>query len=817
MRLTSLLACVPIFAAPAFAAQLSVLPTKVHLNGPEASQLLILEQTDGAFQKDLSRETQWSSSNPQVASVDANGVVKPISDGDAVITGKAGGMEASAGVKVTNSHAPFVWSFRNDVMPVLSKVGCNQGACHGALAGKSGFKLSLRGYDPETDYRTLTRQSVGRRVSLEDPAHSLMLLKPTFAVHHGGGKRFGTDSLQYKIISEWIAEGAPAPKAEDVSVTGLEVFPAAATLHEGDEQQLVVMAKFSDGTERDVTRWVKFSSNNAGTASVDDDGRVGRVKMVGPGEAAVTLWYSSRVLYSRLTVPFPNPLASNAYDQFPRHNYIDDLVVEKLKKLNIVPSAQCTDAEFIRRAYLDAAGILPRAEEVENFLADTSADKRSKLIDSILSRSEFVDYWAYKWSDLLLVSSRKLNQPAMWAFYNWIRDGVKENKPWNDVAREIFLGTGSTRENGALNYFLLHKDPIDLMETSTEAFLGQRITCARCHNHPLEKWTQNQYYEMVNLFSRVGIKNGSRAGENVVFAKTSGEYIHPRLLRPMPPTPLDGKSMSLDSTEDRRRVFLEWMTSDKNPFFARNLVNRVWANFMGRGIVNPVDDLRATNPASNEDLLAKLTEDFVKHDYDVNYLIRTIMNSATYQLSSTANATNQNDNVFYSKYIVKRLPAEVILDAYSQVSGVSTPFAGYPSGTRAMQLPDTQVKSPFLTVFGRPARLVCDSSERTSDPTVGQALSIINGDTLNKKLSAPDGNIALFLKLGLSDRRILDQLFLSAYSRYPTDEERKRMLPAIEASRLEKGTEEAKLEAHRQALEDMTWAMLTSKAFLFNY
>lgn len=817
MRLTNLLACVPILAAPVFAAQLNVLPTKVHLNGPEASQLLILEQTDGAFQKDLSRETQWSSSNPQVASVDANGVVKPLSDGDAVITGKAGGMEASAGVKVTNSHAPFIWSFRNDVMPVLSKVGCNQGACHGALAGKSGFKLSLRGYDPETDYRTLTRQSVGRRVSLEDPAHSLMLLKPTFAVHHGGGKRFGTDSLQYKIISQWIAEGAPAPKAEDVSVTGLEVFPAAATLHEGDEQQLVVMAKFSDGTERDVTRWVKFSSNNAATASVDDDGRVGRVKMVGPGEAAVTLWYSSRVLYSRLTVPFPNQLASNAYDQFPRHNYIDDLVVEKLKKLNIVPSAQCTDAEFIRRAYLDAAGILPRAEEVENFLADTSADKRSKLIDRVLNRSEFVDYWAYKWSDLLLVSSRKLNQPAMWAFYNWIRDGVKENKPWNDVAREIFLGSGSTRENGALNYFLLHKDPIDLMETSTEAFLGQRITCARCHNHPLEKWTQNQYYEMVNLFSRVGIKNGSRPGENVVFAKTSGEYIHPRLLRPMPPTPLDGKSMSLDSTDDRRRVFLEWMTSDKNPFFARNLVNRVWANFMGRGIVNPVDDLRATNPASNEDLLAKLTEDFVRHDYDVNYLIRTIMNSAAYQLSSTANATNQNDNVFYSKYIVKRLPAEVILDAYSQVSGVATPFAGYPSGTRAMELPDTQVKSPFLTVFGRPARLVCDSSERTSDPTVGQALSIINGDTLNKKLSAADGNIALFLKLGISDRRILDQLFLSAYSRYPTDEERKRMLPAIETSRLEKGTEEAKLDAHRQALEDMTWAMLTSKAFLFNY
>jgi len=814
MRLPALLFASSLLAAPGFAGQIGILPATVHLNGPEASQLLIVEATDGGFQKDLSRQTQWTSSNPHVVSVDAQGVVKPLSDGDAVITAKTNGMEASAAVKVTNSHAPFVWSFRNDVMPVLSKVGCNQGACHGALAGKSGFKLSLRGYDPETDYQTLTRQSVGRRVSLEDPAHSLMLLKPTFAVRHGGGKRFSTDSLQYKIISEWIAEGAPAPKAQDASVTGLEVFPAAATLHEGDEQQLVVMAKFSDGTERDVTRWVKYSSNNAGTASVDDDGRV---KMVGPGEAAVTLWYSSRVLYSRLTVPYSNQVAGAAYDSFPRRNYIDNLVVEKLRKLNIAPSAQCTDSEFIRRAYLDAAGVLPTAGDVETFLADSSADKRSKLIDRILDRSEFIDYWAYKWSDLLLVSSRKLNQTAMWAFYDWIRAGVKENKPWNQFAKEIFLGTGSTRENGALNYFILHKDPVDLMETSTEAFLGQRMTCARCHNHPLEKWTQNQYYEMVNLFSRVGIKNGSRMGEDVVFAKTSGEYIHPRLLRPMPPTPLDGQSMPLDSTEDRRRVFLDWMTSSKNPFFARNVVNRVWANFMGRGIVNPVDDLRATNPASNEDLLAKLTEDFVNHDYDVKYMIRTIMNSATYQLSSTANATNQNDNVFYSKYIVKRLPAEVILDAYSQVTGVATPFAGYPKGTRAMQLPDTQVKSPFLTVFGRPARLICDSSERTSDPTVGQALNIINGDTLNMKLGAGDGNIALFLKLGISDSRILDQLFLSAYSRYPSGSEKKQMLAALEAGRLEKGTEEAKLEAHRQVLEDMAWAMLTSKSFLFNY
>jgi hypothetical protein len=795
-------------ATSAWASQLAILPQKVHLDGPESGQRLIAEVTDGAFQKDLTRSAQWTSSNPGVAAVDANGVVKPVSDGEAVISAKSDGLNASVTVSVSNSKAPFTWNFRNDVMPVMSKVGCNQGACHGALAGKNGFKLSLRGYDPDTDYQTLTRQAVGRRVSLEDPAHSLMLLKPTAAVPHGGGKRFAPGSLEYRIISEWIAEGAPAPAAKDPGVIGLEVFPASATLHEGDEQQLVVRAKLSDGSVRDVTRWVKYSSSNEGTASVDDSGRV---KMNGPGEAAVTLWYSSRVLYSRLMVPFPNQLASDAYSKFPRHNYIDDLVVDKLRKLNIAPSAQCTDAEFIRRAYLDAAGILPTAEEAETFLADQSQDKRSKLIDRLLERDEFVDYWAYKWSDLLLVSSRKLNNTAMWAFYDWIRDSVKQNKPWNQFARDIFLGTGSTRGNGALNYFVLHKDPIDLMETSTEGFLGQRITCARCHNHPLEKWTQNQYYEMVNLFSRVGIKNGSSPGDNVVFAKTSGDFLHPRLLRPMPPTPLDGSAVPLDSQDDRRQAFLTWMTSKDNPFFARNVANRVWGNFLGRGIVNPVDDLRATNPASNEELLSALSKDFAAHGYDVKYLIRTIMNSAVYQLSSAANATNQNDNVFYSKYIVKRLPAEVILDAYSQVTGVPTPFGGFPKGTRALQLPDSQVKSQFLSVFGRPARVICDASERSSDPTVAQALHIINGDTLNKKLSAADGNVALFLKLGISDARIVDQLFLSAYSRYPSDAERAQLLKAL------KGSGEAKQEARRQALEDVTWAMLTSKSFLFNY
>ncbi|MEO8024853.1 MAG: DUF1549 and DUF1553 domain-containing protein, partial [Bryobacteraceae bacterium] len=663
------------------------------------------------------------------------------------------------------------------------------------------------GYDPEVDFDTLTRQSVGRRISPSDPAGSLMLQKATFATPHGGGRRFKTDSLEYRVIRDWIAAGMPKPSDADATITGLEVFPPAATLATGAEQQISVRAKFSDGHTEDVTRWVKFSSNNEGVATVDD---WGHVKMNGQGEAAITCWYSSRVLYARLTVPYENHVADDAYSKFPRKNFVDDLAVAKWRSLHLAPSKMADDASFLRRAFLDATGVLPTAEEVENFLADKSADKRTKLVDALLAREEFVDYWAYKTSDLMLVSSKKLAPNAMWSFYNWIRESVAENKPWDRFAREIFTGTGSNRQNGALNYYVLHKDPIDLVETTTQAFLGQKLTCARCHNHPLEKWTQKQYYQMANLFSRVGLKDGSD-GDNVIFAKTSGDINHPRLLRPLAPAPLDGPAEALDSPVDRRLAFADWLTSPKNTLFARTVVNRVWANFLGRGIVDPVDDVRLSNPASNEELFAALSKDFVDHGFDVKHLIRTIMLSSVYQLSSEANATNAGDNMYYSKYIVKRLNAEVILDSMSQVTGVPTSFSGYPAGTRAMQLPDTQVKSQFLSSFGRPARNICDAGERSMVPTVAQALHVLNGDTLNKKLSNNDGYIALFLKIGLSDRRIVEHLYLSAYSRYPSDVERAQVLAALEKVRV------ANTDARRLALEDIVWAMLTSKEFMFNH
>jgi uncharacterized protein DUF1549/uncharacterized protein DUF1553/Big-like domain-containing protein len=805
-----MLALLLFLAAP----KLAVLPSAVELRGPEARHQLVAEATVDDHAEDWTRTAHWTSSDTRIARVDQTGVVSPVADGSVTITAAAQGHTASATVRVRGAQAPFTWSFRNDLIPVLTKMGCNSGACHGALAGKNGFKLTLRGYDPEVDYFTLTRQANGRRISLAEPARSLVLLKPTMTIPHGGGKRFAVGSLEYRVLSEWIAAGTPPPGDKDPQITGLEVYPPSATLKPGAEQQIVVRANYADGNARDVTRWVKFSSSDEGVAGVDD---WGRVKMNGNGEAAITLWYQSTVGYSRLSVPYANQVEPQVYSKFERHNYIDDCVLAKMKALRIAPSAPADDSTFIRRAHLDAAGILPTAEEVENFLADKSPDKRAKLIDSLLQRDEYVDYWAYKWSDLLLVSSRKLRTNSMWAFYNWIRDSVKQNKPWNKFAREIFTENGSTRQLGALNYFVLHKDPIEITENVTLAFLGQRITCARCHNHPLEKWTQKQYYQMANLFSRIGLKNGDQPGEVIVFAKASGDINHPRLLKPLAPTPLDGQPLSLDSPANRREHFAKWLTSPENRYFARAIVNRVFANFMGRGLVDPVDDVRATNPASNEELFDALAKDFVASGYDVKRLIRLIMNSAVYQLSSEANATNQNDEKYYSRYIVKRLPAEVLLDAMSQVTGVPARFAGYPAGTRALQLPDTQVQSEFLASFGRPKRVICDAAERSSAPSISQALHVINGDTLNKKLSAPDGYAALALKMGLSDARIIEQLFLSAYSRYPSETEKASMLEALRKARVTSGSAEAQRAARQQALEDMMWALLTSKEFLFNY
>jgi hypothetical protein len=708
------------------------------------------------------------------------------------------------------SNAPI--SFRNHVIPVLTKMGCNSGACHGSAAGKNGFGLTLRGYDPAADYDAIARHAGGRRINRLEPAKSLLLLKPTEVVPHMGGKRFAPDSPAYAVISRWIASGLPGPSAADAKLIDLEVKPRDRTLSVGASEQIAVVARYSDGAAEDVTRWARFSSADETVASVND---LGLMTVKGPGETAVSVSFLTGVASTRVRSPFPAQIVPAVFAKAARHNRFDDLVLAKLQQMNIAPAPLAGDAAFIRRAFLDAAGILPTRTEVEEFLADAKPDKRERLVARLLERPEFVDYWTYKWSDLLLVSSRVLGQNGVRSFYQWIRQAVAANTPWDRFVYQLTTASGRTDENGATNYFVIHRSPVELSENYTQAFLGLTMTCARCHNHPMEKWTQNDYYGFANLFARVTMKEdanfGAKGDTATVVSTAEGEIFHPRSGGAMPPRPLDGIPMASHSRQDRRVYLARWLTNPDNRQFARTLVNRVWGHFFGRGLVHPIDDLRFSNPASNEPLLAALSAECVAQGFDVKALIRTIMTSAAYQRASDTTPDNARDDRFYSHYLPRRLPAEVILDAFSQVSGVPEEFKGYPKGTRALQLPDTRVDSYFLTVFGRPERVVTSVAERMQDPTLPQALHTINGETLNKKLMADDGLIARMVADGRSNGEFVDHLYLSALSRRPTEQERATLVAAL--------GDELALDAasRRRQLEDLAWAVLTSTEFLFTH
>jgi hypothetical protein len=802
-----------IFACAAEPADLTILPAQPVLSGPHAAQQLVIEQVRaGQFIGDVTGKAKFVSQHPDVAQVSGSGVVTPVSDGTAVIHAEVDGRFVETPVIIKSAAVAELWSFRHDVQAVLTKSGCNMGACHGAQAGKKGFKLALRGYDSPMDYNTLTRQSKGRRVSLADPARSLILLKATGTIPHGGGARFDDDSLEYRIVSEWIAEGAPPPRDDDTAVTALEVFPRQVTLDTGASQQLLVMATYSDGRQRDVTRWAKYTSTEAGVAAIDD---LGKVTVTGRGEAAITVWFASKVSVATISVPFEKQVPADNFANSPRANFIDELVLDKLKRLNIPPSGSASDSEFLRRASLDTLGVLPTADEAHAFLSDATPDKRARLIERLLERPEYVDYWSYKWSDLLLVSTKKLQGPAVWSFSNWVRRAVEANKPWDQFAREIVTASGSTIDNGAANYFVLHKDAKLLNEATTLTFLGLSIGCAQCHDHPLERWTLDDYYGMANLFARIRSKNGDIAGESIVYAVSTGDIKHPTRLGSPSPRPLDGEALAQDDPRDRRAHLAKWLTAPENPYFAKALANRVWANYMGRGLVEMVDDLRATNPSSNEVLLASLADDFRKHGYDVKHLIRTIMRSNAYQRSPQATPENAADDRFYSHYLVKRMPAETLLDALSQVTGVPTEFPDYPKGLRAMQLPDNNVVSYFLSAFGRPAREFTCECERSAEPSITQTLHLANGKTLNEKLKAAENVIKRWFDENRSDADAVDRIYLGALSRYPSAAEKERLVAALAEAAAAAPDEPAKLTARRETLEDILWAVLTSKEFLF--
>lgn len=797
------------------AQDLMIFPAESRLDGPGSTQRLVVERMDGGVVvADETGQARFEISDPGVASVSSDGTLAAVGDGMTVVTARLGERTARASVVVQGTGRAPSWSFRNQVLPIMTKAGCNMGACHGAAAGKNGFRLTLRGYAPELDYETLTRQAAARRIHKTRPHESLVLLKATGAIPHGGGTRFSPESVEYRILADWIANGMTGPSEDDPRVVSIEAIPPAIAFQPGQEQQIVVRATYSDGRVADVTRWAKFESTDIGVVKVDEQGRL---RVEGHGEAAVTVWFSSLVALTRVTSKYATAVSPEVFAQAPRNNPIDELNLRKLDALGIPPSPPADDATFLRRAYLDATGTLPPAEEVDAFLAEPDPEKRARLIEKLLASEAFVDYWSYKWSDLLLVSSRNLPKPAMWAFYRYIRQSVEENRPWNEFARRILTARGSTLEEGAGNYFVIHRDPLELTENTSVAFLGLSLTCARCHNHPMEKWTQDQYYGFANLFGRVKLKDGDREGEVEVLASSEGEVLHPRRNLAMNPQPLDGQAVRLDDPSDRRGKLAEWLEASENPYFARAIVNRVWANFFGRGLVDPEDDLRATNPPSDPALMDWLVADLREHRFDLKHLMRLILNSAAYQRSSEPIAGNEQDGKFLSHYQVKRLPAEVLLDAIASVTGVPDQFSGYPTGWRAMQLPDSEAASGFLDAFGRPARESTCSCERSDEPSLAQALHLANGETLNEKLRKDDGQVA---RLAASEEgldQVLDRLFRSALSRPPKAEERARIVPVLQQSIEAAKTPEERVMARRQAIEDLYWATLTSPEFLFSH
>ncbi len=718
---------------------------------------------------------------------------------------------------------PAPVSFRNDVLPIFSKAGCNSGGCHGALAGKGGFRLSLFGYNPEADHFAITRESQGRRIEPADPGLSLLLTKSTTTVAHKGGKRIEVGSPDYQTLARWIAEGAPGSKADEPTLVDLEVEPAVRIVSMGESLPMTVRARYSDGRIRDVTPWCRFTSTDETVASVTPQGRA---TILGPGQGAVTAWFSSRIVIARLTSPYSNTISSDVFRALPSTNFIDARVNEQLVRLNLQPSPAASDAVFIRRAFLDTLGLLPTPAEVRAFESDSRADKHARLADALLARPEFVDYWAYKWSDLLLVNGAQLRPNSVKAYYSWIRSRVADNTPWDQLVRELVTARGSSVDEGASNFYSVHQDPESMAENVSQAFLSLSINCARCHNHPLEKWTNDQYYQFANLFSRVRAKGWggdarSGDGKRTLFVQNAGDLIQPRTGKPQPPAPLDAPAIDPSDSRDRREILAKWLTSPKNPYFARSIANRVWANFMGSGVVEPVDDLRTSNPAVNEPLMAALASHVVENHFDLRALMRVILTSHTYRRSAEVLPGNREDRRHYSRFFPRRLSAEVLSDAIAEVTGVPDRFtelalsdgsteatSAFTNVVRSLQLSDASVKSYFLKTFGRNQREITCECERSNQPSLVQALHLANGSTLNDKLASDSGRLAKLLRERTDPASWIEEVWMLCLSRRPNEKERAAALAAFAG---------APASERSHVAEDVAWSLLTSREFLFQH
>jgi hypothetical protein len=793
----------PAFGEEAPAVALEAFPAEARLNGPAAAQRLVVVgvAADGT-RRDRTADARVESLDPGVARVDDQGRIRPVADGSAEVRVQAGAAEVRVKVTVKDALGPRRVSFRNEIVPLLTKLGCNQGACHGGQHGKGGFKLSLLGFEPEPDHTAIVKSAEGRRVMPFAPEESLLLLKPTLAVAHGGGKRFEPDSPAFDLIRLWLEQGAPGPAQDDPRVLGVQVYPERRLMGPDQEQRLVVVARYSDGTEHDVTEAAKYDSLNEAVAKVD---AAGLARTAGQGETNIMVRYQGHAVMARLTVPFAR---SQPFD-FPARNVIDEKAAAKWHELGLVPSPLATDAEFLRRAMLDTIGTTPTTDEVEEFLADPSADKRAKLVDRLLERSEYVDFWTLKWGDVLRVNSTKLGAQGMLALHLWLRESFRGNKPVSRMVEELVTAQGSIYTNGPANYFRVASAPDDLAETTAQVFMGVRLQCAKCHHHPFESYGQDDYYGLAAYFARIKTKASDEFGlfgrELVVYVSGSGDVRQPRSGKVMAPTPLGDRPA--DDPVDRRRALAHWLTSPSNPWLARNVVNRYWGYLFSKGLVNPIDDLRETNPASNPELLDALAGAFAAGGFDLKHLLRMMLNSRVYQLSSLATPENRLDTTYFTHYPIKRLTAEQLLDAINLATGTTEKFELKPLGTRAIALPDTNTKSYFLDTFGRPLRVLACECERSPDPNLSQALNLMNGDVVNRKVADPAGQLARWMKdPKLTDETLIKSLYFVTFNRPATPEE------VTAAARLI-----AEAPSRTIGAQDLFWGLLNSKEFVFNH
>jgi hypothetical protein len=782
-------------------ASATITPDAPPLLGRRAtSQLIVTGRYPDGSVRDLTRAVEWVSLDPEVAAVSPKGRVVPRKNGTAVIVARGGSLELKTSVKVERMDLPSPVSFRRDVVPALSQAGCNMGACHGTPTGKGGFRLSLRGYLPDQDFSILSHEVGGRRINPFAADTSLVLRKPLGEVPHEGGLRLNRTSKAFEFIHDWIAEGAKDDPDATVPVK-LDIFPESRVLHApAKTQQVVALVHMADGTVRDVTAIAYYDTSNPEIAEVDTEGFV---RFKSRGEVAIIAHYQSLVANVRLThlVEVPGFKVVDV----PQDNLIDKAVFSKLNRMRVGVSEPCTDSEFIRRVYLDAIGILPTPDEVKSFLADPAPDRRAKIVDGLLVRPEFYDFWALKFADILRSNGRLIQPKGAYVFHRWIRSRLERNTPMDQFVRELITADGSTYKNPAANYYRISRDPENAAETTAQLFLGVRIQCAKCHNHVFEKWTQDDYYGFAAFFSQVGRKKGSLADDEVIYPAGSGDVRQPRTGQVMKPKALGGPV--LDDPKSNRRVRLaNWLTGPTNPFFAKSLVNRIWYHLIGRGIVEPVDDFRDSNPASNDELLNGLTDQFVADGYDLKKLLKSILNSRTYQLSARTNEFNAEDVLYFSHAATKLLPAEVLLDAISTVTATTTPFDGLPKGARATQIPDGKMENPFLKTFGRPARELACECERESDSNLSQALQLIGGATVNGKLRDDQGRMARLAKSGKSPEAITTELYLVALCRPPNATE------LAAATKHLKGAKDL-----RQGVEDLGWVLINSKEFLFRH